>query len=198
MNFEPSLQKLFSAFKQFQDSKQLNEKENNTLSSPRSKSKSNSRTTRKKRSLSQPHTIEVMVTADNTLAKAHADIEHYVLTLMAIVSFYIQYFKESNYYFCLFLNSIRSQAPRKQKLSAYSLRIMFFFIQLKFIPSSLFEIDFRTVEAAKKTIVQYISNFTSHLKKRVLNSYHITQYTEATAILRRSQNSCCNQCNNFS
>lgn len=41
---------------------------------------------RKKRYISYPRNVEVMVTADNAMLKAHDDVEHYVLTLMAIVS----------------------------------------------------------------------------------------------------------------
>ena len=41
---------------------------------------------RKKRYLSLPRNVEVMVTADNDMVNSHEDVEHYVLTLMAIVS----------------------------------------------------------------------------------------------------------------
>jgi len=41
---------------------------------------------RKKRYVSLARNVEVMVTADNEMLKAHDDVEHYVLTLMAIVS----------------------------------------------------------------------------------------------------------------
>ena len=41
---------------------------------------------RKKRSVSIPRNIEVMVAADSDLVRTHTDVEHYVLTLMAIVS----------------------------------------------------------------------------------------------------------------
>uniref|UniRef100_H2ZL21 Peptidase M12B domain-containing protein n=1 Tax=Ciona savignyi TaxID=51511 RepID=H2ZL21_CIOSA len=41
---------------------------------------------RKKRYLSYPRNVEVMVTADNAMLQAHDDVEHYVLTLMAIVN----------------------------------------------------------------------------------------------------------------
>ena len=41
---------------------------------------------RKKRYFSLPRSLEVMVTADNGMMKTHEDVEHYVLTLMAIVS----------------------------------------------------------------------------------------------------------------
>ena len=42
---------------------------------------------RRKRYVSLPRNIEVMVTADNEMVNSHEDVEHYVLTLMAIVSF---------------------------------------------------------------------------------------------------------------
>jgi len=41
---------------------------------------------RNKRHLSLPRNVEVMVTADNGMVNLHEDLEHYVLTLMAIVS----------------------------------------------------------------------------------------------------------------
>ncbi|CAK8698557.1 unnamed protein product [Clavelina lepadiformis] len=41
---------------------------------------------RKKRYLSYPRNVEVMVTADNAMFASHDDVEHYVLTLMAIVN----------------------------------------------------------------------------------------------------------------
>ena len=43
---------------------------------------------RKKRYISLSRNVEVMVTADNDMLNAHDDVEHYVLTLMAIVSRY--------------------------------------------------------------------------------------------------------------
>nr|CAB3220003.1 A disintegrin and metalloproteinase with thrombospondin motifs 9 [Phallusia mammillata] len=41
---------------------------------------------RRKRYLSYPRNVEVMVTADNMMVHSHDDVEHYVLTLMAIVN----------------------------------------------------------------------------------------------------------------
>ncbi|XP_078494159.1 A disintegrin and metalloproteinase with thrombospondin motifs 9 isoform X2 [Ciona intestinalis] len=47
---------------------------------------SNTPRSRKKRYLSYPRNVEVMVTADNAMLRSHDDVEHYVLTLMAIVN----------------------------------------------------------------------------------------------------------------
>ena len=41
---------------------------------------------RKKRYISHRRSVEVMVTADNAMHRSHDDVEHYILTLMAIVS----------------------------------------------------------------------------------------------------------------
>ena len=41
---------------------------------------------RRRRYLSYARNVEVMVTADNSMLRLHRDVEHYVLTLMAIVS----------------------------------------------------------------------------------------------------------------
>ena len=43
-------------------------------------------TKRRRRYLSYARNVEVMVTADNSMLQLHRDVEHYVLTLMAIVS----------------------------------------------------------------------------------------------------------------
>lgn len=47
---------------------------------------------RRRRYLSHPRHVEVMVTADNSLFRLHHDVEHYVLTLMAIVSCFFIFF----------------------------------------------------------------------------------------------------------